>query len=81
MANRSAALRASVVDLSTYRASRVAMPASIVGMSIAHDGSIAAHPLQAVASVHRLAVVTWCISMASSLLDAYVDDASAGGLQ
>ncbi|WGS42411.1 hypothetical protein LFL97_02420 [Burkholderia sp. JSH-S8] len=81
MANRSSALRASVVDLSTYRASRTAAPASVVGMSIAHDGAIAAHPHQAIAPVHRLAVLTWCLGMASSLLDAYIDDASAGGLQ
>lgn len=79
MANCSSALRASVVDLSTYRASRGAAPASVVGMSIAHDGSIATHPHQAITPVHRLAVLTWCLDMASSLLYAYIDDASVGG--
>ncbi|WP_186024402.1 hypothetical protein [Burkholderia gladioli] len=80
MANRSSVLRASVVDLSTYRASRAAA-SSVIGMSIAHDGAIAAHPAQSVAPAHRLAVLSWCLGMASSLLDAYVDDVSMGGLQ
>ncbi|WP_186037809.1 hypothetical protein [Burkholderia gladioli] len=80
MANCSSVLRASVVDLSTYRASRAAA-SSVIGMSIAHDGAVTAHPAQSVAPAHRLAVLSWCLGMASSLLDAYVDEVSMGGLQ
>jgi hypothetical protein len=81
MANNLSLLRAPVVDLTAYRANRAAAAISTVGLSIACDGAITAHQLQSVAPVHRLAVVTWCLGMASSLLDVYVDDASAGGLQ
>ncbi|HEF4774457.1 hypothetical protein [Burkholderia multivorans] len=81
MANNLSSLRAPVVDLTAYRAHRAAAAVSTVGLTIARDGAITAHPLQSVAPVHRLAVLTWCLGMASSLLDEYIDEASAGGLQ
>ncbi|MCO1344685.1 hypothetical protein [Burkholderia multivorans] len=81
MANNVPHLRGPVVDLTAYRAHRAADAVSTVSLTIARDGAITAHPLQSVAAVHRLAVLTWCLGVASSLLDAYIDDASAGGLQ
>jgi hypothetical protein len=40
MTNRASALRAPVVGLSAYRALRAAAPMSVIGLPVAHDGSI-----------------------------------------